>query len=200
MIEMILRVMDVIFGAIGLLLITRVLLYVFHVSNRQPVMRALIAVTDPLINLVKRVLGIPSYTPYYGSTPGLSDSILHPLVTLIAIWILRTLLAWIFGLGLLIPVWVAAPLANLENILTYLLRIVFDLYMNALFVRILLQWLQVPYSSGIMRFLWKITEPVLAPIRQVLPPLMGLDLSPIVAFFLLRLLSGAVFTLISWIF
>ena len=200
MIEMILRVMDIIFGAIGLLLIIRVLLYVFHVSNRHPVMRALIAITDPLINLVKRVLGIPSYAPYYSSTPALSDSILHPLVTLIAIWILRTLLAWIFGLGLLIPVWVAAPLANLENILTYLLRIVFDLYMNALFVRILLQWLQVPYSSGIMRFLWKITEPVLAPIRQVLPPLMGLDLSPIVAFFLLRLLSGAVFTLLSWVF
>ncbi|TFG69040.1 MAG: YggT family protein, partial [Anaerolineales bacterium] len=63
-----------------------------------------------------------------------------------------------------------------------------------------LQWLQVPYSSGIMRFLWKITEPVLAPIRQVLPPLMGLDLSPIVAFFLLRLLSGAVLTLIAWVF
>ena len=200
MIEMIMRVVDVIFGAVGLLLIVRVLLYVFHVSNRHPVMRALISLTDPLINLVKRVLGIPSYAPSYSSTPGLNDSILHPLVTLIAIWMLRTILVWILNLGLLIPVWAAAPLASLKDILTYLLQIVFDLYMNALFVRIILQWLQVPYSSGIMRFLWKITEPVLAPIRQVLPPLMGMDLSPIVAFFLLRLLSGAVLTLISWIF
>lgn len=199
MIEIILRIVDIIFGAVGLLLIARVLLYVFHVSNQHPIMRALTAFTDPLVNLVKLILGIPSYT-LYSSTPSLSSNILHPMVALITIWILRTILVWIVRLGMLIPVWAVAPLASLDDILTYLLSIVFDLYMNALFIRILLQWLQVPYTSGLMRFLWKITEPVLAPIRQILPPMMGLDLSPLVAYFLLRLLSGAVFTLISWVF
>ncbi len=200
MIETILRIFDIVFGAIGLLLIVRVLLYVFHVSNQHPIMRTLTAITDPLINLVKRILGIPSYQPLYTSTPSLSTNILHPLVALITIWILRTILVWIVRLGMLIPVWALAPLANLSDMLTYLLSFVFDLYMNALFVRILLQWLQVPYSSGIMRFLWTITEPVLAPIRHLLPPMMGLDLSPLVAYFLLRMLSLAVLTMISWIF
>jgi len=200
MFETILRLIDIVFGAIGLLLITRVVLFVFRVSNQHPILRLLTTITDPVINFVKRALGIPSYQPLYTSTPLLSSDILQPLVALGAIWILRSLLVWIIRLGMLIPVWALAPLASIGDILTFLLSILFDLYINAFFIRILLQWLQVPYSSGIMRFLWKITEPVLAPIRQILPPMMGFDLSPLVAYFILRMLSSVVLTMISWVF
>jgi YggT family protein len=76
-----------------------------------------------------------------------------------------------------------------------------QLYLIALFVRIVLSWF--PGSSegamgAVSGFLWSITEPVLAPLRSVLPPVqMGagaLDLSPIVVtfgiFFLLNVLCG----------
>lgn len=76
--------------------------------------------------------------------------------------------------------------------------VLLQLYLLALFIRIVLSWF--PGSNegpvgGVSRFLWSITEPVLAPLRSVLPPVqMGaaaLDLSPIVVtfgiFFLLRL-------------
>ena len=200
MIETILRLIDTVLGAIGLLLITRVLLYVFRVSKQHPIMRIISTITDPLINLVKRLLGIPSYQSLYSSMPSLSTDILHPLVALIAVWVLRTVLVWTIRLGVLIPVWARDPLGHIGAMLRHLLSIIFSLYTNALFIRILLQWLQVPYSSGIMRFLWKITEPILAPIRQVLPPMMGFDLSPLVAFFLLRMLESVVMTLLSWVF
>ncbi len=200
MIETILRLIDTVLGAICLLLITRVLLYVFRVSKQHPIMRIISTITDPLINLVKRLLGIPSYQSLYSSMPSLSTDILHPLVALIAVWVLRTVLVWTIRLGVLIPVWARDPLGNLGAMLRYVLSIAFSLYTNALFIRILLQWLQVAYSSGIMRFLWDITEPILAPIRQILPPMMGFDLSPLVVFFLLRLLEGAVMTLLSWVF
>jgi YggT family protein len=200
MFDIILRVIDIVLGAIGLLLIIRVLLYVFRVSQQNPGMRILTAITDPVIQVVKHLLGIPSYRSLYVSTPSLSTDILHPLVALIAIWVLRTILVWTIGLIILFPVWARDPVAHLEDMLRHFLSIIFSLYINALFIRILLQWLQVPYSSGIMRFLWTITEPVLAPIRHILPPMMGFDLSPLVAFFLLRLLEGAVLTLLSWIF
>ena len=36
------------------------------------------------------------------------------------------------------------------------------------------------WSSGIPRFLWDVTEPVLAPVRRVLPPMAGLDFSPLI--------------------
>ena len=46
------------------------------------------------------------------------------------------------------------------------------------------------WSRGIPRFLWDVTEPVLAPVRRVLPPMAGLDFSPLVVIILLQVLNG----------
>ncbi len=46
------------------------------------------------------------------------------------------------------------------------------------------------WSTGIARFLWDVTEPVLAPVRRVLPPFGGLDFSPLVVIILLQVLNG----------
>ena len=51
-----------------------------------------------------------------------------------------------------------------------------------------------------MRFLWDITEPVLAPIRRAIPTFGGLDFSPVIAFFLLNLLESGVFMMLAWVF
>ena len=200
MVNLILRIIDIVSGTLGLLLILRVILHIFRLSNQHPIWRVVKAVTDPIINGAKRILGMPSTPSIYISTPAINFDILHPLIALIVVWVLRTIFVWIAGLGTLIPVWINAPIANLGDILRYILRITFSLYTNALFLRIILQWLQVPYSSRVMRFLWDITEPVLTPIRQILPPMMGIDFSPIVAFILLRLLEGVLISLLSWIF
>jgi YggT family protein len=200
MLNITLRIIDIVLGTVGLLLIIRVILNVFRVSRMHPVMRFLNAVTDPLIAVVKRIFGIPGYQTIYSSTPSLSADILNPLVALIAIWVLRTVLVWAIGLIMLFPTWARNPVSNIGAMLRHLLSIVFSLYIGTLFIRILLQWLQVPYSSRIMRFLWDITEPLLSPIRRILPPMMGFDLSPLIAYFLLRLLEGAVMTLLSWVF
>ena len=37
-------------------------------------------------------------------------------------------------------------------------------------------------NNPIARFLYQVTEPVLAPIRSALPPMGGIDLSPLVVF------------------
>ena len=46
------------------------------------------------------------------------------------------------------------------------------------------------WSTGIARFLWDVTEPVLAPVRSVLPPFSGIDFSPLVVIILLQVLNG----------
>ena len=65
--------------------------------------------------------------------------------------------------------------------------LVLNLYLIALFGRIILSWFPVAPGSvmaQIFSFLYTITEPVLGPIRRLLPPIgvggMGLDLSPII--------------------
>ncbi len=190
----IMRVFDIVFGLIGMVLILRIVLQLFKVSYQNPIMRALEAVTDPIVSVVNRILGIPAYRRYDLSTIAVLAA------SVIVIWVVRTLIVWLFQLILFVPGWVLSPLSSVYGILTFVLRLVFELYSMALLVRILFEWVRVPYSSRVMRFLWDITEPVLAPIRRALPPFGGLDFSPLIAFFLLNLLERAVFTMLSWVF
>ncbi len=74
-----------------------------------------------------------------------------------------------------------------------------DAYLIVMFARIILSWFPVEPGSGLAQvygFLYAITEPVLGPIRRVIPPLgmggMGLDLSPLVVFFGISILRGAI--------
>jgi YggT family protein len=63
------------------------------------------------------------------------------------------------------------------------------LYQVVIFVRIIMSWF--PSSTGPMAtvqfWLVKVTEPVLGPVRRVLPSLGGLDLSPIVVLLFLQI-------------
>jgi YggT family protein len=194
MINTIIQVLDIVFGIVGLTLILRIMLQLFNVSPQNPVMRFLILVTDPLINLTGKLLGIPAYRRYDLSTIGALAA------ALIVIWVGRTLIVWVLQLVLYVPTWFRNPLGNIGTMLIFVLRLVFELYSMALLVRILFEWIRVPYSSRVMRFLWDITEPLLAPIRRVLPTFGGLDFSPLIAFFLLNFVQRLVFMMLGWIF
>ncbi len=71
-----------------------------------------------------------------------------------------------------------------------------QIYLLALFARIILSWFPIPPGSpfaAIFSALYRVTEPVLGPIRRMIPPLsmggMGLDLSPIVVIFGVQILQ-----------
>ena len=58
-----------------------------------------------------------------------------------------------------------------------------------LLARVVWSWFNPQPQGGIGAFLFDITEPILAPIRRVLPKSEMLDFSPLVAYLLLQLLS-----------
>jgi len=62
-----------------------------------------------------------------------------------------------------------------------LLNLLFTAYSFAIIIRSFLPWLGVGYYHPVMRFLIEITEPLLAPLRRFIPPVGGLDFSPMVA-------------------
>ncbi|HZQ87246.1 MAG TPA: YggT family protein [Acidimicrobiales bacterium] len=73
-----------------------------------------------------------------------------------------------------------------------------DIYLLLVIGRILLSWFPIsPESpmSSVFSFLYRLTEPVLGPIRRLLPPIgmggMALDLSPIIVIFGLEILKNA---------
>ncbi len=61
--------------------------------------------------------------------------------------------------------------------------------------RVVLSWFNPTFEGRVGRILFDLTEPVLIPIRHLLPRTQMLDFSPLVAFLLLELLSG----LANWI-
>ena len=61
--------------------------------------------------------------------------------------------------------------------------------MAAIFIRIILSWVGMDPRNPVVVFLHDITEPILAPIRQYMPRLGMLDLSPMVAIILLSLIA-----------
>ena len=56
------------------------------------------------------------------------------------------------------------------------------LYEIVLIIRIVLTWIPHNPHSQAVTFLYKITEPVLEPVRRVIPSIGGIDISPIVVF------------------
>ena len=64
-----------------------------------------------------------------------------------------------------------------------------NLYTFTLFVQALLSWLGPGVNNPAANILWSLNEPLLRPIRRVLPSMSGLDLSPLALILLLQVLA-----------
>ena len=65
-----------------------------------------------------------------------------------------------------------------------------DLYSLIVLAAVIVSWVQLPPTHPVATFLTVMTEPLLAPIRRVLPPMGGLDFSPLVLLVGLQFLRG----------
>ncbi len=91
-------------------------------------------------------------------------------------------------------------------ILSFIDRL-FTIYYILIIARILMSWLRFNLQGvfkQIYDFVYVLTEPYLALFRNILPNLnlggMGLDISPIIALFVLRFIQGFTFMIINFIF
>lgn len=79
-----------------------------------------------------------------------------------------------------------------SGILRLLVGWTFDFLRIALLVRVVSSWLPIsPYSPWI-RWSYAVSEPMLKPLRQVIPSMGPIDITPIIAYFLIGFLQGAV--------
>jgi len=72
------------------------------------------------------------------------------------------------------------------------ISILFNVLLFAIFGRVIMSWIDPMGNMRITQMLQEITEPILGPIRSVLPSFGMFDLSPIVAILLLNLLRGLI--------
>jgi len=70
-----------------------------------------------------------------------------------------------------------------------LVQLFVQLYSLVILARVLMSWVNIDPYSPLARTIFDLTEPVLQPIRNALPPAGGLDFSPIIAIILLQFLG-----------
>jgi YggT family protein len=78
-----------------------------------------------------------------------------------------------------------------------IILLILDLYVYLLIASAILSWLiafnvvntRNPFVAAVAEFLYRITEPLLAPIRRIMPNLGGLDISPIILILLIYLIQ-----------
>ena len=78
-----------------------------------------------------------------------------------------------------------------ETAISQIICLTFYLFTMAIFVRAILSWFQLDPRSPLIQALDSITEPILEPIRRVMPRIAMIDFSPLVAILLLVFTSQA---------
>ncbi|HEY9213911.1 MAG TPA: YggT family protein [Ancylobacter sp.] len=89
--------------------------------------------------------------------------------------------------------------------LLWLFDTLITLYVWILIASAILSWLvafnvvnpQNPFVRNLGEFLWRVTEPVLAPLRRVLPNLGGIDISPVLLIIGLYFIRNLVFEILA---
>jgi YggT family protein len=69
-------------------------------------------------------------------------------------------------------------------------QLLFRILLIAIFARIILSWIDQRGGMRITQIVFDITEPILGPIRRIMPNMGMLDLSPMVALILLQILQS----------
>ena len=86
---------------------------------------------------------------------------------------------------------------NWSGATIYLVSTITDLFVTAVLLRLLLQWVKADFYNSLSQFLIKITNPVLVPARRIIPSVGKLDTASVVVMLLLELLQLVIIGLLS---
>lgn len=169
-------------GGIYLLaILLRFLLQVAKADFYNPVSQAVVKVTDPMVRIFRHF--IPGYRGIDFST------LLVALVfEAIAICVLIILYGGsIPGLGYIIT-W------SFVGVIYFIINIYFYAIVGSIIMSFVMMFSGSMNPHPILRLILQLTEPVMAPVRRIIPPLGGLDFSPIFIFIIIRLLQNFITT------
>ncbi len=143
------------------LVLLRFLLQLVRADFYNPVSQAIAKATNPLLLPLRRVI------------PGFGGIDVASLVLLLAVEILG-----ILALGLVVDGVLVSPLRMALWAPLGIVNLFLNFYLFAIFVMIVLSWVAPGSPSPVVHLIYQLTEPSIAPFRKLLPPMGGLDLSP----------------------
>jgi YggT family protein len=92
----------------------------------------------------------------------------------------------------IISVWESSRRGAVITAVGFLIYGLLSIYLILIIARVVFSWGQISYRNRIMRFLYNTTEPLLGPLRRMLPPLGWIDISPFVAALIIMFVRAAV--------
>ena len=143
----------------------RFLLQVVKADFYNPISQFIVKVTDPAIIPLRKI--VPSVGGY-----DLASVVLVVLVQMAGLLLIVMLYGAAFPNPVLLIIW------SILGVLSMLLQA----YFFILLATIIVGWVAPGSRHPVVILLHQISEPVMAPVRRVVPPLGGLDFSPIVIF------------------
>jgi len=157
-----------------------------RINPFNPVARYMRSTVDPVMEPVERRIvragGMPASAPWW-------TLVLVVVGTLIVVSLLDFIRNQIFAIAM-------SSQAGVGGIVIMLVRWIFGILRLALIVRIVSSWFGMSQYSRWIRWSFQLTDPILLPLRQVVPTIGVIDITPIIAWFLLGILQWVVLGLL----
>jgi YggT family protein len=164
-----------------LALLLRFLLQWARADFYNPLSQFLVKITNPLLRPLRQV--IPRYK-------GIDFGSLALILALQAI-------------GLLVILLLADVPFSFSNILVWslakILILTLNLWLVLIIVQAIMSWINPRTYNPALALVHSLTEPVLAPARRIIPPISGIDLSPLLVLIVLQIIKMIVADLATWI-
>lgn len=186
-------------GALDFLLTTLFQLYIAVVLLRfllqttradfyNPLSQFVVKVTTPLLRPIRRIVpGIGGWD--------LSSLLLAYLLTIVQIVLVGTHLSQFQAPGLL-DGQLLSPLAIAMLALLDMVMLLLGIYMFAIIIQAISSWINPAGYNPVLALLHSLTEPLLRPARRLLPPISGIDLSPLLVLLALQVVKMLVVGLV----
>lgn len=148
-------------GMYAFIVMLRFLLQWVRADFYNPVSQFVVKVTTPILRPLRQVI------------PGVAGM---DIAALVLAWLVKTLELTIVALMVLPD---ANPLWAFIWALPALVSLIINILLFAVLIRVILSWVNPDPYHPVAGLLEKLTEPVMGPARRMLPPIAGLDLSPV---------------------
>lgn len=80
----------------------------------------------------------------------------------------------------------------MQNAFAYLIEAVFGIYIGLVLLRLFLQWVRADFYNPISQFVVKVTNPLLVPLRRIIPGYGGIDLAALVLAYVIAVVEVAI--------
>ncbi len=154
---------QVLFGAYIMIIMLRFLLQLFRADFYNPISQFIVKLTSPALKPLRRLI------------PGLGGV---DLASVVLMWVLKAM-----ELGIVVALKGASlnPLLAFAWAIPDLVQLCINVFLFSILIQVIFSWVNPGAYNPVNSIISYLTDPIMRPVRRVIPPIGGLDLSPMVA-------------------